>query len=262
MQPASTPPAVTVLVLAGQRPEGDPMAAAAGIRLKAMLPVGGRPMLERVIDALRASHAVGSIVVSIPEPAALVGLGVEALETEATPSLSVLAAIEQLSGPVLVTTADHALLTPEMVDRFVAEARALVDADLLVGLVERRSIEALEPGARRTYWRFAGGAYSGANLFYLATAHARSAVTFWRQVEADRKRPWRIVRALGPGLLLGYLIGRLTLDQAMVRASRRLGCRVRAVVLPFGEAAIDVDKPADLAIVERLLLARAAAPAP
>jgi hypothetical protein len=149
-----------------------------------------------------------------------------------------------------------------MVEHFAADARVLGDADLVVGLVERRTIEAVEPDSKRTYWRFKDGAYSGANLFLLKNPKARAAVAFWRRVEADRKRPWKIVRALGFSLLLGYLFGRLTLDQAMLLASGQLGCRVRALALPFGEAAIDVDKPADLLVVERLLLARKAAASP
>jgi GTP:adenosylcobinamide-phosphate guanylyltransferase len=261
-RPTGAPGPLAVLVLAGQRPEGDPMAQAAGIRLKALLPVGGRPMLERVIEALRLSPGIGQVTVSIPDPAALETRDVQAIRTEATPSLSVLAAIDRLPSPLLVTTADHALLTPEMVERFVTGARALGDADLVVGLVERATIEAVEHESRRTYWRFKDGAYSGANLFYLRNPRARAAVTFWRRVEADRKRPWKIVQAFGFGLLLGYLLGRLTLDQAMVQASSRLGCRVRALPLPFGEAAIDVDKPADLAVVERLLRLREAGAAP
>lgn len=261
-RPAVSPAPLAALVLAGQRPEGDPMAEAAGIRLKAFLPVAGRPMLERVIEALRLSPGVGQVTVSIPDPATLASRDVQAVKTEATPSLSVLAAIDRLPSPLLVTTADHALLTPEMVERFVAGARALGDADLVVGLVERATIEAVEHEARRTYWRFRDGAYSGANLFYLKNPRARAAVAFWRRVEADRKKPWKIVQAFGLGLLLGYLLGRLTLDQATVQASSRLGCRVRALPLPFGEAAIDVDKPADLAVVERLLRLREAGGTP
>lgn len=254
------PGPVSALVLAGQRPSGDPMAMAAHIRLKAFLPVGGRPMLERVVEALRASPAIGRITVSIPEPAALAGMAVEALPTEPSPCLSVLAAIDRLKWPILVTTADHALLTPAIVEHFIRVAQA-GDADLSVGVVERHEIETVAPEGRRTYWRFEDGDFSGANLFYWRTPAAGAAIRFWRRIEEERKRPWRIVWAFGPGLLLGYLMRRLTLDQALARASTRLGCRVAGIVLPFAEAAIDVDKPADLTLVERLLDARQAAAA-
>ncbi|MEZ5865622.1 MAG: nucleotidyltransferase family protein [Geminicoccaceae bacterium] len=248
---------IAALVLAGQRPEGDPMAAAAGIALKAFLPVAGRPMLERVLDALKGVPAIGRIAVSIPDPGALAGRNVEALATAASPSLSVLAALGHLPPPVLVTTADHALLTPAIIETFLAGADRS-EADLVVGVVERRQIEALVPETRRTYWRFRDGAYSGANLFHLRNEQALAAIAFWRRVESERKRPWRIVRAFGPGLLLGYLLRRHSLAEALRRASAVVGCRVAALALPFGEAAIDVDKPADLVLVERLLRARAA----
>ena len=78
-------------------------------------------------------------------------------------------------------------------------------------------------------------------------------MAFWRRVEQERKRPWRLVRAFGLRPLFAYLFGRLTLDDAMVRASGVIGARVAAVRLPFAEAAIDVDKPADLALVEAIL---------
>jgi hypothetical protein len=61
------------------------------------------------------------------------------------------------------------------------------------------------------------------------------------------------VRAFGWRPLLAYLLGRLTLDAAMRRASRITGTRVAAISLPFAEAAIDVDKPADLALAETIL---------
>lgn len=248
---------MAALVLAGQRPEGDPMAAAAGIALKALLPVAGKPMLERVLEALRAAPSIGRIAVSIPDPATLAGRDAEAVPTAASPSLSVLAALEHLPPPVLVTTADHALLTPAIIEAFLAGAEA-IDADLVVGVVERRHIEAVVPETCRTYWRFRDGAYSGANLFHLRNEQALAAIAFWRRAESERKRPWRIAGTFGPGLLLGYLLRRFTLAEALRRASAVVGCRVAALVLPHGEAAIDIDKPADLVLVERLLKARPA----
>ena len=247
---------LTALILAGERPDGDAMAKSAGIALKALLPVAGTPMLTRVIEALRATDGIGRIAVSIPAPGVVTDPEIETLMTEPSPSQSVLVAIDKLPTPLLVTTADHALLTPEIISRFVQAAVAASDADLVAGMVERQAVEAVVPDTRRTYWHFKDGHFSGANLFYLKNPRARAAVDFWARVEVDRKRPWRIVKAFGPGLLLGYLFGRLSLDQAMLQASSRLGCRVRAIALPDGEAAIDVDKPADLVLVERLLAAR------
>src|SRR3546814_7972777 len=64
---------------------------------------------------------------------------------------------------------------------------------------------------------------------------------------------WRVAAVFGPLLLLGYLLRWFTLDEAMARISARLGVRVAAVKMPMAEAAIDVDKAEDLALVEEIL---------
>lgn len=249
----------TALVLAASRP-GDPVARACGVSHKALVPAGGEPMLARVLAALRASPSVGRIAVCIEDAALLERLpgaaetGVEALPSAATPGASVLEAVARLGEPfpLLVTTADHALLTPAMVDRFCAAARAS-GADLAAGLAPASVIRRAYPAAQRTFLRFREDGYSGCNLFALLAPAALRAVRFWTVAERDRKRPWRLVRRFGPGSLLLFALGRLTLDQAMQRASRVLETRVTAVRMEDAEAAIDVDKPADLELVETIL---------
>jgi len=61
---------LTALVLAGTRAGGDPLAEHAGVSHKALIEVGGRTMIERVVEALAASPAVGRIVVAMFHPAA------------------------------------------------------------------------------------------------------------------------------------------------------------------------------------------------
>lgn len=251
------------VVLAGSRGEGDPLARAQGVRHRALLEVAGVPMLLRVVRTLRAVPRVGPIVVSIddpealssePELAALVRDGAVAVRRSLdSPSRSVgdaLTAFEDL--PVLVTTADHALLTPEMLDLFL-DACARSSADLLVGLVSRACLTERFPDLPRTWLRFRDEHYSGANLFGFRTPAARRAAAFWVRAESFRKRPWRLVSAFGPAALILFLLGRLTLDGALARASAVIGARIEAVRLPMAEAAIDVDRPSDLALANRLL---------
>ncbi len=49
-----------------------------------------------------------------------------------------------------------------------------------------------------------------------------------------------------------YLIGSLTLADAVDRISHRLGFRAGIVVMPFPEAAIDVDTKSDWQFVEQI----------
>lgn len=260
-------PKFTALVLAGQRGGQDPLAQAAGVSHKCLVSVAGVPMLRRVVAALATSPSIGPIAVSIEHPALLADWQVPdrpdgqlmALTSAGTPSESVLSAAGALGDPypLLITTADHPLLSPTIVEAFCAAARR-PDIDVAVGLTSREVIVEAYPNNRRTYIKFRDSGYSGANLFAIVSEEGLEAVRFWRRVERERKRPWRMVRAFGWGNLLTYFLRRLTLDQAMVRASRVLGLRAAAVALPFAEAAIDVDKPADLELVEQILAQREA----
>jgi hypothetical protein len=141
------------------------------------------------------------------------------------------------------------------VTRFVADTPAWADISAL--LARREVVEAAAPGTRRTYLKFADGDWSGCNLFFARTPQALAAIELWRSLEADRKTPWRIVRRLGPLTLARYLAGRLTLGEALARLSRLCGAQAAAVASPFGLAAVDVDKPADLDLVRALAAAGA-----
>lgn len=265
MNAAGTRP-FTALVLAASRPQ-DPMARASGVSHKALVPAGGAPMLARVIAALQASRSVGRIAVCIEDRAVLDGLpalaakaacgAITIVASEPTPSRSVLHAIAELPDalPLLVTTADHPLLSAEMVDFFCDAARG-TGADLAAGLAPASVILRDYPAAQRTFLRFRDDRYSGCNLFALLTPQAAAAVRFWTRAEQHRKRPWRLARSFGFGSLLLFALGRLTLDDAMRRASQKVGAAVAAVRMPYAEAAIDVDKPADLVLVEEILRRR------
>lgn len=252
------------LVLAGRRSADDPLAAAAGAPHRALLDVQGTPMLERVLQTLVATPCIREIVVSIDEPRLLERFpGIVALrdasrvvvvEAESSPSRSVLAILGDGSSeqPLLVTTADHPLLTVELVEEFLARAEAR-GGDVAVALVSSAAIRARFPDAVRTYLRFADERYSGANLFAFLTPRSRGAVEFWKRAESFRKRPWRLVATFGPRALLLFLGRRLDLEAAFAHVSRSLGVRVVPVVLAQAEAAVDVDKIADLELVNRIL---------
>lgn len=245
--------AFSALVLAGSRPGVDPVAEAAGVSAKALAEIVGAPMLARVVAALREAGA-GRIAVAASH-AEVVALA-ESLECEIVPaaegpSESAAAGFALLGAPMLLTTADHGLLRAEWVRDFLAACDPGADCSVL--LARQDVIERAAPGTRRTYLRFADGAWSGCNLFHFATPHAQAAFAMWRAVEADRKRPWRIVRRLGPGLLLRYALGRLPLKEAMAHLGSRAGLKAEAVASPHGLAAVDVDKPADLALVRRIV---------
>lgn len=240
------------LILAGQRPGGDPLARQLGVPHKALIEIGGQPMLQRVTLALQSSPAIGQVVIATGDPSSMPHLaGAEWRKAAATPSLSVAEALSALGAPLLVTTADHALLDPVHVQAFLGAAPE--DCDLAVALVSQERIEARFPQNKRTYLRFRDGGYSGANLFLLKTGKAALALDFWRHIEANRKKPWHIARAFGPALLISYLLRRYDLQKAVALSGRHIGLNASAVRLDHAEAAVDVDKLSDLELVQSLV---------
>ena len=77
------------------------------------------------------------------------------------------------------------------------------------------------------------------------------------RAEQFRKRPWRLVSVFGPLTLVRFLLGRLDLETATRRASRAIGAAIAVIRMPFPECAIDVDRPADLALATQILERRA-----
>ena len=255
---------LTALVLAGSRAGGDPLAAHAGVSHKALIDIGGHTMIERVVAALAAASSVSRIVICIDRADVLAGLPglqpsacpkpIETLPASSGPSASVAAALEREGTPLLIVTGDHPLMQSQWIDSFVADVPA--DADVAVGLARRAAVLAAVPDTQRTWLRFSEDWFSGCNLFLMRGPAARGAVALWQQVEAERKRPvWMIVR-LGIGYALRYLAGWLSLDAALRRLGALSGARLAWVDIADGLAAVDVDKPADLELVRRLIASR------
>jgi GTP:adenosylcobinamide-phosphate guanylyltransferase len=253
-----------VIVLAGERPGGNPLAQHFGTPAGILVDVAGTPCVTRVLGTLRDAEQTGPVLMVGPaagvaeqEPmrGILSGHGARWLEPSTGPAESAQAALEAIDEfPVLITSADHALLTPAIVDDFVTRALAQPE-DFLVGLVPHDRVKAAFPHSRRTLLRFADGTWCGSNLFLVRTAAGGAAVAFWRRMQQHRKRPWRMARELGPTTLLGYLAGRLTLGRAISRISDLAGCRIGFVALNEARAAVDVDSVADHALAEEILSA-------
>lgn len=252
---------LTALVLAGTRSGGDPLAAYAGVSHKALIEVGGRTMIERVVTAIAALPQVTRIVVAIERPELLrdlpglqptvLGKPLSTMDTASGPSATVAMALADLGAPLLVTTADHALLQTTWLREFLAACPA--DADVTAALAGRAAVEAAAPHTRRTWLRFADGDFSGCNLFLMSRPTAAGVIELWRELERHRKEPLKMMQRLGWLFALRYRLGQLTLSAATTRLGALAGgARLAIVQMKDGRAAIDVDKPADLDLVREL----------
>ena len=251
----------TAIVLAGSRPGRDHFAEQFGTDMKALIPICGEPMVRRPVRALLASRAVGSVVLLSQSPDRIAAVipsdpRVSFRESQGTIAETMLKLCDdpETRWPLLVTTADHALLDQGMVDDFCSGA---LRADVAVGVVERAILLRRFPKAERTWLKFRGGAYTGANMFVLSSPAVRPAIELWRSVEQDRKKAWRVMSLLGPAVLLCVALRLVSLAGVLRQLGGRLGLNVKAVHLSNPLAGVDVDKPADHSLVEAILAGRA-----
>lgn len=253
-------PKWTAIVLAAGRGSTDPLATHFGVSHKCLLPVGGIAMLKRVVTALLENQHIGEVVISIEDSGLLPqALGEQArlvrfTASQSSASQSAAAAVREVGEnyPVLLTTADHALLDEQMLDHFLNESVA-GNSDLTVGLASAETIFNEYPDTKRTFLGFGPDRVSGCNLYGLKTSKALRAIELWQAVEANRKNPLAIVRAFGIYALVRYLTRTIDLQSAFLIGSERLEIDAKPILMPFANAAVDVDKPEDKELVERIL---------
>jgi molybdopterin-guanine dinucleotide biosynthesis protein A len=247
------------IVLAGGVPQKeDPLYEYTQGRPKALLDVGGRSMLAWVLDALAGAQSIDRVILvglqPVPQletqmPAAVVAdhgslfgnllAGVDAL-------LELDPAVEQMA----VCSGDIPLIEPFMVDDYVALCGD-ASVDVYYTIVERSAMEARFPGSRRSYVHLADGDYAGGDIFVARPAIAYSRRQLWVELTNMRKHALRQARRVGVRTLIRLLMHRLSLADAERRASVAFGVTGRAVVAPYPELGMDVDKPHQYEICRR-----------
>ena len=253
----------TAILLAGRRDGAtDPLAVDAGVSHKCLVPVAGQPMLLHVIDALVANRRIREIRVVIEDPAIL--STVPALRglihsgringVAAQPNLvdSVLAGAEGAAFPLLITTADNVMLTPDAVDEMLDGCRAQ-GADAAVAFTRRAAVLAAHPQGQRKFYTFADDAYSNCNTYWMRDRSALKAAETFRSGGQFVKHPGRIIAAFGIINLIRFRFGIGTLDQAFARFSRRFRMTISPVILTDGAVAIDVDNSRSHGVATTLL---------
>mgnify|MGYP000073676886 CR=1 FL=1 len=246
---------VDAAVLAGgEREPGLPP----GLPNKAFLPVAGKPLVERVVEALRATPQVRRVALVAPGavPEALARVCHRVVPDQGSLLANVEAAVAAFPDAswVLACAADLPLLSPQAVAHFL-EACAARTADFYYGIVRREDLEARFPGARKTFVRVREGSFTGSSLVLLRPEVVERVRPLLRQAAEARKNPARLASLLGSAYVVKYLTGRLGVADVERRAFELTGLRGAAVVCPDPEVALDVDvgKPENLELAERLL---------
>ena len=245
------------VILAGfDREKVDPLTAESGIHHKALLPVQGRPMITHVTDALRSSDRIKRIaVVGLgPEDGIDLGSDIYYLPDQGGLFDNVVCGYEwaaQLDEPtehVLLASGDMPLLKGEHIAWF-ADACLPLEKDVYWGIVSQEVMESVFPNSKRSYLALQEGKFCSGDLFFGRTASVIHKRKLFRQMAERRKNVFQQLRLLGIGVVIKFLTRRLGLADLLDVVQRALELKGRAIIVPFAEVGMDVDKPEQLAQV-------------
>jgi GTP:adenosylcobinamide-phosphate guanylyltransferase len=240
---------IPAVVLAGGTVKPE-IARMTGVSNRALIPIGGRTMLECVVDALHGSGLISEIIVVGDLP---VSPEYRSVSDQGDFVGNLFGGIEAAGKAeyVLVTTVDVPFVTGEVIEDFVREARML-GSDVAYPVVPVEKCYERFPGVKRTAIGLREGRFTGGNMMltrpdFLISHRERIASGY-----AARKAPLKLAMMLGIGT-----VARLVLSLAGIRsalnlpvleraAGRLLGGTARAYISPYPEIATDIDRPGDL----------------
>jgi GTP:adenosylcobinamide-phosphate guanylyltransferase len=244
---------VDAVVLGG----GDGAVIDPGSRFKGLAMVGGRPLIEHVVGALREAELVNGVAAVVPSAEDL-GAWADSVDklvvSQGGFMDNVIAGIEsfRVDRPVLVTTGDLPLLDGAALDDYIRSSLA-TGADLTYPVIRKEDILAAFPGTERTYIKLASGSVTGGNMAILNPALARGARELGERLFAARKSPLAMARILGMRFVVRLVTGRLDVPELEAKLGELVGGTGAAVFTRHASIGLDVDKPADVTFVEGVL---------
>lgn len=227
-------------------------------RSKGLIDIGGKPMVQWVLDALSGAQRIGRVViVGLSEVDGLTcakPLSYVPNQGEMLPNIRAGARkIVELNPDAthcLLVSSDTPAITAAMVDWVIGCMRVPED-EMLYNVIEKSVMEARFPDSRRTFTRLKGIEVCGGDLTPVALSVILSSTGAWEKLSAARKSPLKQAALVGFDTLLLALLRQLTIEDAARRASRSLGLRARAQLCPYAEIGMDVDKAHHLEVVRK-----------
>lgn len=245
------------IVIAGgiPRPE-DPLYSFVKGDAKALVDIAGKPMVQWVLDALSDSNRVDNVIIVGLSPKNHLSCKkpLHFLPNQGRMLSNIVAGInksiqlDKKSKYVLIVSSDIPALKARMVDWLVDTSMQTKD-DLYYGVCSRDVMEARYPGSNRTYTRLKDMELCGSDINLCHVRMATEHLDLWESLLGARKSPLAQASKLGLGLLFALATRQLTLETAVARISERIGIKGRAIVWPYAEPCMDVDKPHQLELM-------------
>ena len=268
----SFPPATVLVMAASRRGENDPVALLQNKSHKCLVEIDGQVMLERVVEVLIDSECFNRIYVSVesedilratPRMTAWLEEGrMSFVRSSGNLADSVLSAVDVIPNPLplIITTGDNALHTPELIRDFM---RAFWTHDEDVSLAFTRDDVVLRDygNSGLAFHMLKDGGYSACNLYALRRERSLSAVRVFETGGQFGKRHKRILKAFGVTPFIVYKLKLMGLHGLITLIGRKLRVTIDPVLLDYPFGPIDVDNKHSFDLTETTLRKRRGAEA-
>ncbi len=255
------------IVIAGGIPKPDePLYPYTQGKPKSLVDVAGRPMAQWVFDALGQAETIDQVVV--------MGIDAEAglkcdkvklyLPDEGSILANIFAGVKKVReiNPnvhhVAIVSADIPAILPEHIN-WVVKTAMQTDEDVYYNIITRQVMEGRFPGSKRSYTHLKDMDVCGGDLNVVRAMTVTENNELWDKIISARKNVFKQAALVGYGTLLLLLLRQVTLDGAVARVIKRVNLTGRALVCPYAEIGMDVDKPHQLEIMRADLARRTGA---
>jgi GTP:adenosylcobinamide-phosphate guanylyltransferase len=252
------------IVTAGGIPTpGEPLYEYTQGGSKALLDISGKPMIQWVLDALDGASQIEQVtIIGLPENSGVTGAKINAfIPNQGGLLQNIYGGVKHVldarpnTNHLLAVSSDIPGITAEMVNWAVNKAEE-TDLDAYYNVITRQVMEARYPNSRRSYIHFRDVAVCGGDMNVMRAKLVRSSDQLWERIIAARKNALKQAALVGYDTAILLLLRLITLDQAVKMVTRRLKISGQAVLCPYAEIGMDVDKPHQLEIARADLARR------
>ncbi len=245
------------IVTAGGIPQPDePLYEYTKGENKALLNVCSKPMIQWVLDALAGAEAVDSVVIigleessqfECPKIKAFIPNQGGMLQNVRAGMVKV-QEINPSATHFLAVSSDIPGIRPEMINWIVQNAMK-TDLDIYYHVIEKSVMEARYPGSKRSYTRLKDIEVCGGDMNVIRVMAGTDKDAIWEKLIASRKNVFKQASIVGWDTLFFLVTRQFTLAKAVEKVTKRLKITGQAVICPYAEVGMDVDKPFQLDLV-------------
>lgn len=255
---------IDAFILAGEgetQKHYNPLLEKAGVSNKALIKLGGKPMICYILDALDNSKYIKSITI--------IGLKekdfkykskkpLEFIEGGKNSFYSVMAAVEHFardgdtSKYVFSLSCDIPLVTAEMIDKYISSIDFSQDIDYYYPLVKVDALHDLYPNVTKVAIRFKEGLFYGGDLHIFRSKLLLERRGVLQDILMNRKNLMKVIRVVSLRIAFLYLIKRLNFNVIQKRMNKLFGIKGAIAVFDYPESCADLDYVEDLDEFDRL----------